>query len=343
MITYTTGDILKSDAEALVNTVNCVGIMGRGIALKFKGAYPANFKVYKRACDQGLVRPGTMLVYETLSLTNPKFIINFPTKRHWKGKSQIEDIEAGLVALVSEIQNRSIKSIAIPPLGAGLGGLYWPDVRQRIVEAMASLQDVSVIVYEPIDVPASYVAPKVPKMTLGRATLVALVHRYLSGLLDPYASLLEIQKLMYFIQVAGEPLRLRYEKGPYGPYADNLRHVLRDMEGHLISGFADGGEAPEKPIELVPLAIDEAERYIEGNQDTIDRLERVKSLVEGYETPYGLELLSTVHWVAAREQAHSIEQIVDGVHSWNQRKQKFTPRQMQLALARLQSEHWLAA
>src|SRR5215208_2123004 len=113
------GDLLAADAEAVVNTVNCVGIMGRGIALQVKNAYPANFKAYEAACKRGEVEPGRMLVHETGQLTNPRYIINFPTKRHWRGRSRIEDIESGLDALVAEVRRLGIKSIAVPPLGCG--------------------------------------------------------------------------------------------------------------------------------------------------------------------------------------------------------------------------------
>jgi len=147
MIEYRTGDILTTDAEALVNTVNCVGIMGRGIALQFKNAYPANFKAYAAACNRGEVQPGRMFVFTTDTLGNPKYIINFPTKRHWRDKSRMEDIDDGLVALAREIRERGIYSIAIPPLGSGLGGLYWPDVRERIEAALRGLNDVDIIIY----------------------------------------------------------------------------------------------------------------------------------------------------------------------------------------------------
>ncbi len=125
MIEHMTGDILTADAEALVNTVNCVGIMGRGIALQFKHAFPENFAAYARACKEGAVEPGKMFVFPTGRLANPKYIINFPTKRHWRGKSRMQDIDSGLGALVDEIRARDIRSIAIPPLGSGLGGLDW--------------------------------------------------------------------------------------------------------------------------------------------------------------------------------------------------------------------------
>src|SRR5271165_52736 len=249
MIEFKTGDILAADTEALVNTVNCVGIMGRGIALQFKNAFPENFKAYEAACAREEVQPGKMFVFETDALTNPKYIINFPTKRHWRGKSRIEDIETGLTALVAEIRARSIRSIAIPPLGSGLGGLSWADVRVRITEALRGLNDLQAIVFEPNSAPVETRSRDAPKMTAGRAALVVLMQRYLGGLMDPFVTLLEVHKLMYFMQEAGEPLRLQYAKGPYGPYAENLRHVLRTIEGHLVSGYADGGDAPDKQLE----------------------------------------------------------------------------------------------
>lgn len=148
MIRYVQGDILQADSEALVNTVNCVGVMGRGIALRFKEAFPANFKAYAVACRRGEVQPGRLFVFDTGRLTKPRYIINFPTKRHWCGKSRLEDIEAGLAALVEEIRSRRIRSIAIPPLGSGLGGLDWAEVRPRIERALAALPEVEALVFE---------------------------------------------------------------------------------------------------------------------------------------------------------------------------------------------------
>ncbi len=271
MIEYKKGDILQADVEALVNTVNCVGVMGRGIALQFKNQFPENFQVYRSACAQEKVRPGQMFVFETGTLTHPKFIINFPTKRHWRGKSRIEDIDLGLEALVKEIQIHGIRSIAIPPLGSGLGGLNWTIVRRHIEAAFQATQDIKIIVFEPTSNPVQTTSRDVPAMTTGRATLVALMHRYLAGLMDPFVSLLEVHKLMYFMQEAGEPLRLQYAKAPYGPYAQNLRHVFRTIEGHLVSGYADGGDAPDKQIELVPGAVRDAEDFLTDKQETLAR------------------------------------------------------------------------
>lgn len=346
MIEFKTGDILRENAEALVNTVNCVGVMGRGIALQFKKAFPENFKAYAEACERNEVQPGRMFVYSTRRLTNPLFIINFPTKRHWRGKSRIKDIESGLKALVGEIQTRGIRSIAIPPLGSGLGGLNWSEVRSRIVASMQPLDALKVIVFEPCGSPVerrTHRSREVPKMTPGRAALVGLVHHYLNGLLDPFVTLLEIHKLMYFMQAAAEPLRLRFTKAHYGPYAENLRHVLNAIEGHLISGYADGGDAPDKQLQLVPGALEKAHAFLQHQPKTLERFKRVCDLVDGFESPFGLELLATVHWVAQQEQTPAGNHLVKKIHSWNPRKKQFSPRQIELATHVLARKGWLGS
>ena len=344
MIEYKTGDILTEAAEAIVNTVNCVGVMGRGIALQFKKAFPDNFKAYAAACKREEVRPGSMFVFETGQLANPRFVINFPTKRHWRGKSRIEDIDTGLAALVEEIRTRNIRSIALPPLGSGLGGLDWAEVRLRIEAAFAGMSDLKVVVFEPGGAPSGKMAKRsseVPKMTPGRAALVGLMHRYLSGLLDPFLTLLEVHKLTYFLQAANEPLRLTFTKGPYGPYAENLRHVLDAIEGHLVSGYADGGDAPDKQIKLVPGAIEDAEAFLQRDTHTQARFERVADLVQGFESPFGLELLATVHWVTSQEQARTLDDVVARTYAWDDRKKQFSQRQIALAVASLSRKGWI--
>lgn len=340
---FTKGNILRVDAEAIVNTVNCVGFMGRGIAAQFKREYPANFKAYETACKRKEVVPGRMFMFETGQLTNPRFIVNFPTKRHWRGKSRIEDIASGLVALVKEVKERGIKSIAIPPLGCGLGGLQWKEVRPLIERAFEALPDVRTVVLEPNDEgPADKMAgtKEVPKMTPGRAVLVGLFEQYFAGLLDPSISLLEVHKLMYFAQEAGESLRLKYVKAPYGPYAENLRHVLNTIEGYMISGYGDGGDSPEKPLELVPGAADDARAFLKDHPVTLKRFERVSKLVQGFESSFGMELLATVHWVIKHEGAQD-RGVVDAIHAWNLRKQMFTDQQILLAAKRLADEGWI--
>jgi len=149
MIVQGTGNLLEADVEALVNAVNCVGVMGKGIALQFKQTFPDNFKAYEKACKAGDVEPGKMFIVPTNRAQNPKFIVNFPTKRHWKGKSRIEDVESGLVALIRDVEELGIMSIAVPPLGCGLGGLEWSDVKPLIVQAFSVVPAVRVLLYEP--------------------------------------------------------------------------------------------------------------------------------------------------------------------------------------------------
>ena len=344
MIEYKTGDLFAEDAEALVNSVNCVGVMGRGIALQFKKRFPENFKAYEAACKRNEVNPGHMFVFDTGKLTSPRYIINFPTKRHWRAKSRIEDIETGLEALVQEIRARNISSIAIPPLGSDLGKLEWTEVGPRIEEALRELDDLRVVVFEPGSAPADGRANRstdAPKMTAGRAVVVGLMRRYLDGLLDPFVTLLEVHKLLYFMQEAGEPLKLDFQKHHYGPYATNLRHVLISIEGHLISGYSDGVDAPGKRLELVPGAVEDATVFLNEHPLTRECMDRVTDLVDGFESSFGLELLATVHWVAARHPSATLHEVIANTYEWGRHKRQFSKRQIDLALRELRAKGWL--
>ena len=343
MIKYKQGNLLEADVEALVNTVNCVGVMGKGIALQFKQAFPENFTEYANACKAGKVFVGNMFVFKTGKLFNPKYIINFPTKRHWKGKSKIEDIEIGLKALAKQVEQLEIKSIAIPPLGSGLGGLSWNDVKTRILQTFEQMDQVEVWLYEPIGSPAAdkiKIATTKPKMTNGRALLIKALDLY--GGQGYRRSKLEVQKLMYFVQEAGEPLKLRYEKQQYGPYADNLNHVLQRIDGHYIKGFGDRSTKSE--IYLTPNALKEANDYLEKHKDASETLNRVSRLIDRFETPYGLELLSTVHWIVTKSSLCTCDpdSIIDQIKKWNSRKNKIMkPAHVKKALLRLQEENWI--
>jgi O-acetyl-ADP-ribose deacetylase (regulator of RNase III) len=148
VIESTRGDLLRADVEAIVNAVNCVGVMGKGLALQFKHAYPENYRAYKAACDRGDVQPGRLFVFDAPT-SRPRWVINVPTKRHWRDKSRLDDIKSGLAALVADVRQRGVRAIAIPPLGCGLGGLDWADVKPFIVDAFAELPDVRVLLFEP--------------------------------------------------------------------------------------------------------------------------------------------------------------------------------------------------
>ncbi|GAA4709471.1 macro domain-containing protein [Sphingomonas lutea] len=344
MIKFTQGDLLNSDAEAIVNTVNCVGIMGCGIALQFKKMYPANFKAYAAACDAGQVLPGKMFVFETGEMTNPKYIINFPTKKHWRGNSKLEDIESGLGALREEILRRRIKSIAIPPLGSGLGGLPWHAVKSRMIDALEGLDEVDISVFEPrvdSDRMARHQRKEAPKLTPYRAALIQLMDRYVRGLMEPYVTLLEIHKLVYFLQNSGLNMRLKFVKGHYGPYAENLRHVMSDMEGYYTAGYGDGGDQPFKRISLVPTAVEQAKELIQHDAGTASNFDRISSLISGFETPLGLELLATTHWAVSEGGKKSVQDIRAFYCAWNARKSEFSEHQIGIALDRLERAGWL--
>jgi O-acetyl-ADP-ribose deacetylase (regulator of RNase III) len=345
MITFAKGNLFDSYSEAMVNTVNCVGVMGRGIALQFKKSYPDNFKAYELACKRNEVVPGKMFVFALNRFINPKYIINFPTKRHWRAASRIEDIESGLVDLAEVIEKLRISSIVIPPLGSGLGGLDWNVVKRIIEMHLACLDDVDIVVFEPNETAATEKIVRnkaIPKMTPGRAALVSLAHRYLGGLLDPFLTLLEIHKLMYFMQECGEPLRLKYVKAPHGPYAENLSHVLNAVEGYLLSGYSDGGDNPDKLISIVPGAERDANVYLTQNTDTLEHINRVTELVRGFETPFGMELLATVHWVAKNE-AKTLPEIINRTYAWGPQKRKFSEKQISVAAERLANQGWITA
>ena len=344
MIEIAKGNIIEAEAEALVNTVNCVGYMGKGIALQFKKAFPENFRAYEKACRAKEVRPGKMFVFDTGSLVNPRYIINFPTKGHWRGKSRQEEIEAGLAALIREIRKRNIRSTAVPPLGCGLGGLDWSVVRPMIEKAFSELPDVQILLFEPLGAPEPKRMPvrtQQPKMTVARALFLKLIQQYTQ--LAYRLTLLEIQKLAYFLQEAGEPLRLKYQAGLYGPYAHKLNKVLEMLEGHFIRGYGDS-QGPDVEIELLPGAVEAADSFLAKYQDSQRRLEKVAQLIEGFETPYGMELLSSAHWVACHSDhpASNADDAVQAVHQWNERKRRmFRPNHIRIAWERLREENWV--
>ena len=347
MFELTRGNLLDADVETVVNTVNTEGIMGKGIALQFRKAYPENYEVYRRACKAGEVQPGRMFVFDRNTLTPPRYIINFPTKRHWRHKSRLEDIDAGLIALVAEVRRLGIRSIAVPPLGSGLGGLPWPEVRRRMQEAFEQVPEVRWLVYEPAGAPdpqSMRTRSRRPRMTKGRAAVLGLIKRYLVPGYGYPVSLLEIQKLVYFLTEAGEELnQVRFVKHHYGPYTDVLRHVLEKMDGHFISGYGDGQNKPDTPIRLLPGATEEAENFLRDHPDTRERFERVAQLIEGFETPFGMELMATVHWVATRERTtQDPDAAYLAVQAWNTRKADMMRREhVRAAWMRLRQLGWL--
>lgn len=325
MIRAMHGNLLADDADALVNTVNTVGVMGKGIALQFKRAYPEMFRCYAKAAKHSEIQPGRMHVWETGALSGPRFIINFPTKRHWKSPARLEDVEAGLEDLVQVVRDLKISSIAIPPLGAGLGGLGWEQVSARIRAAFRPLDgDVDVRVYEPAGAPAArdmVTRTAMPRLTAVRAALLHLMSAFHDASWA-WPSPIEIQKLAYFLQESGEPLRLEFAKAPYGPYADDLRKTLRELEGHYILGYGDGTARPldAGPIELTAAAKHALRGAAETAPGTTEHLHQVLDLISGFEGTYDLELLASVHWAATHEGAMTPDEASVLIRRWTARK-----------------------
>lgn len=346
MIILTKGNLLRSEADVLVNTVNCVGFMGKGIALQFKKAFPENFKAYAAECRKGKVVPGKVFLFSTGKFVPPLYIVNFPTKNHWRENSKLEYISSGLEDLVKTLKDLDVSSIAVPPLGCGLGGLKWGMVRPLIERAFSELPDLDVYLFEPSGTPATDDMPintKIPQLTRNKAMMLLLMDRYL---VDGYVlTLLEVHKLAYFLQEAGENMNLEFEKNNYGPYSKRLSHMLQDMDGHYILGCGDDNN-PSKPINLVPHAVDSAYKLLSEDEIGWEHLKKVFALIDGFETPFGMELLASVHWVAS-DHGHSVpaaneEEAYEKLVLWSPRKKHlFDQYHVMRAFERLRNESWL--
>lgn len=320
MISFTNGNILSAQTDALVNSVNTHGVMGKGVALAFKKAYPDNFEFYKKACDEKSFDVGKLLVFPTGKFM-PRYIINFPTKKHWKFPSKMEYIEAGLNALVEKIKELNIKSISIPPLGSGNGKLDWKTVKEMIQDKLQSLQDCEIILYEPGFSPETKTEVSQPTLTHARAMLLYLFFKYKA--LDYGITMLVSQKLAYFLQRFGEPLRLRYEKGWYGPFAPNLNKVLEYLNGYYIY-YKKNDDSPSNVIRLELSRQNEIEDYLNKNisAEQKQKLDLVCNLIEGFETPFSLELLATVDFILKENPDFTPSEIHENIQNWTQRKKE---------------------
>ncbi len=325
MITLVEGNLLKSKASALVNTVNEVGVMGKGIALMFAENYPLNTRLYQHACKEHKVQVGKMFTTSTESLVGPKWIINFPTKKHWRQPSQLKWIQDGLVDLVDVIRTLQITSVAIPPLGCGNGGLEWRTVRRIIEEALEPLQDVRVIVYAPTQLYQN--TPKevaAPKLTPAKALIVAAVRRY--SVLGFECSILEVQKLAWFLSRGlrryklKDALRLKFAAQQYGPYSDNLRHVLTSLEGSFLRSHKRISDAsPYDVIDADSSRIAEVGEFLASSEmlPYLEALNWTQEVIEGFESPFGMELLATVDWLVTEQHiAPTVEELREAIATW---------------------------
>ena len=340
MITTRQGNLFSSRAEALVNTVNTVGVMGKGVALQFRERFPENYELYRKACKDGQVQIGKMLVTETNRIEGPRWIINFPTKKHWKGRSQYEFIKAGLVDLVRVIKEKGIRSLAIPPLGAGHGGLNWNRVQQMIAASLEMLP-VDIDLFEPRFEPQVERKASAVKLTKPRAMILSLIHRFQA--LGFETTLLVIHKLAYLLQLSGQHgLRLQFTKSHYGPYANNLQHLLKYLQGSYLVGARQVMNAtPSDTFELVLDRMSEVNQFVEDNCTTAEkqRLENVYRIIEGFESPFGMEVLSTVAMIMQehKEARNDIRVMMREVKEWSDRKASISPHHLEVAYQRLAS------
>lgn len=321
MVELKKGDILKEETEAVVNTVNTKGVMGKGIALQFKERFPENYKLYKKACETGDVETGKMFVTETGLLLNPRYIINFPTKKHWKNPSKLEYIHEGLKDLVRVIRDKNINSISIPPLGCGNGGLGWSEVRPAIEKALSNIPSLQIVLYEPSNIVYKKKERKPKKkanVTPVRAMFLSIFEKYKE--LGFQLSFIEAHKLIYFLQRFGEPLNLSFEKNRYGPYSHIIDHMLYDVEGSFLRGTKFKEAKPQDNIYLVDDYFDEIHKFIEKDLTTEQkyRLELIYEFIEGFESPLGLELLATVDYIIQNSKIDlSKEELIDNIYNWD--------------------------
>ncbi|SEL62697.1 O-acetyl-ADP-ribose deacetylase (regulator of RNase III), contains Macro domain [Chitinophaga rupis] len=335
--------MLQANVEALVNTVNTVGVMGKGIALQFKERFPENYKLYKKAAEEKKLETGKVLIIPTNRMDDVKWIINFPTKKHWRNPSKLEYITSGLDDLVKVINEYQIKSIAVPPLGCGNGGLDWKEIKPIIERKLSKLNDVDIQVYEPSDIAYEQKEKKIiskPKLTPTRAIIIYLMKVY--SQFEYSLTLLETQKLVYFLSRLGDEnaQKIKFEKFQYGPYAYQLAHILYDIDGVYISGMKYKDVKTFDPLYIIEENFREIDEFITSNStDTQkNRLENLLSLIEGFETPLSMEVLATVDYVLYNEveNKENLDEIVKKVHDWNNhKKQVLTTEYIKVAHERL--------
>ena len=345
MITYCTGNILESDAQALVNTVNTIGVMGKGLALQFKEAYPVNYKLYHEACKKGEVTVGKMFVTEENRLDNNRIIVNFPTKTDWRKPSEYSYIESGLKDLKHLIITRKITSIAIPPLGSHNGGLDWKRVKQMILNELSDI-DCNIIIYQPSDEIFEKLKHERVSLTPARAMLLDVLMDLVAY--GEFVSEFSAEKIVYFLQLFGasDVFKLEYDRAIYGPYSGKVRYVLHHLNGSYIMGMSDLSKHPFDIIWLAANISDDVQNYLgrEENHQYKMISDRTKAFLGGFYSNYCLELLSTVHFLLnedpklkgwkAKSQAEVTETLCEDIQNWNARKQRLfnKPEHVQIML-----------
>jgi O-acetyl-ADP-ribose deacetylase (regulator of RNase III) len=337
MIKFKTGNILDSDAEALINTVNTVGVMGKGIALQFKKAYPNNYKAYNQACKNNEVEIGKLFVTKDGNVSSgEKIIINFPTKKDWRKPSEYDFIKKGLDDLLKVIVSYDIKSIAIPPLGAGNGGLEWETVKKTIAQYLEGL-DIEVIVYEPTTQIKEKLKQERVKLTDARALLLFVLYDLVRN--GEYVSEFSSEKIAYFLQRFGarKYFKLTYQPNFYGPYSGKVRFLLNTLNGSYIMGYSDMNKKPFEPLTLVADGYEDVIKYIEQKPELKLIASKAIDFLNGFYSDFALELLSSIDFISQRENTLDREFVASKLETWSDRKRSMfsNPKYLDISLKHL--------
>ncbi len=339
MLREITGNISESQADALVNTVNTVGVMGKGVALQFKKEFPNNFKAYQKACKEGRVEIGKMFVFEDVSLLRgKKLIINFPTKQDWRKPSEYEYIERGLEDLVEVIKTYRLKSVAIPPLGAGNGGLEWSRVR-ALIERRLSNVECDIWLYQPNADVKEALSKERAKLTPARAMLLFVLFDLARN--GEFVSEFACEKICYFLQRFGaeRAFKLAFKAEAYGPYSGKVRHILFALNGSYITGYSDKNRKPFEALGLIMDAEQDVLDYLRQRPEQLAIAEKTKSFLSGFYSSFALELLSSIDFIAQSEGRYDYETILLKLQEWNSRKRSLFAKEtfVQKAIEHLKS------
>ncbi|MFV1922898.1 MAG: macro domain-containing protein [Methylotenera sp.] len=346
-IYFEKSNLFETDAEAIVNTVNCVGVMGKGVALEFKTRWPENFKAYKKLCMNKQLRPGNVFVFDTDDLfahsnKAQRYLINFPTKDHWRSKSKLSYIEQGLDDLITQLDCLKIKSVALPPLGCGNGGLDWSEVKSLLERKFSNIHNIDFHIYGPKDsvIGPEYESIPLSDMTEKRAILVKTIGEF-EPYFGGYLTRISLQKIVYFLQTMGIDYGVTFSRNTHGPYSEDLHKIFKVMDS---KNFIVNYSKDQPLIQASTGALAMASEFLDksDHEHYVDKIQRLSLLIQGYESPFGMELLSSVHYVISSEGVRGAEAVVDAINNWNDHKSsQFEDKAILLAYERLKEDKFI--
>ncbi|TWV06046.1 macro domain-containing protein [Bacteroidaceae bacterium HV4-6-C5C] len=339
---YITGDLLSANTQALVNTVNTVGVMGKGIALQFKENFPSNYNEYIKACKNKELEIGKLLVVKDKNIEKERIIINFPTKKDWKHKSKLDFIDRGLQELVKVIHEYAIKSIAIPPLGCGNGGLDWEEVEPLMEKYLSPLENIEILIFKPNkavkEILMKQELNKEVKMTDAKAMLLYAMYFYETG--GEASSLFVANKISFFYQLMGAPefKKIKFSAEKYGPYSVNVGHMVHALNGKYIRGLEQMKATAFEPLFLNYNQLTEISGYVRKLKlDQIKRISNLTKLITGFQSALSLEVLASVAWIRRENPSVSKEETIKHIANWSERKKNlFKEEYVYLAWNRLE-------